>query len=487
MYQQKSKRRQLLARTFVYSFMTLSVITIVVVLMLVILGYSFNRQDGRLEQGGLLQFSSIPSGASVTLDDSIQSSLTPSKASVDARSHSVIMKKANYRSWQKTISVTAGSIGWLSYARLIPNDVATESLRTFPQVAAAVSSPDRKWMAIHEDGTSPTFSLVNIESTTPRYTTMTIPSASMTAAQTEAPQSFVIDSWSNNENYLLIKRTYDTDKSEWIVLDRADPQRSVNITSTFAINVSKVVFGERGGRDLYVQTDDIVRRVNLDDKTLSNALVANVAEYAVYDQSTVVYVTAPDPSNDNQRSIGYIQQGMDQAETIRLYPGETTNLHVALGEYFDKRYVAITHGQSLELLSGTLPRGNTKADLRSEMSHTMKSADVKLTMSRNGRFVLTQDSAGYSAYDIELKKTDATTFKSPAAVDRPLQWIDDYTIWSGSADVLRFYDFDGANQQDIMPIVEGLSVAVSGDNKYVYGLTRTDNGIVFQRGKLILN
>lgn len=487
MYHQKSKRRQLLARAFVYSFMTISVITIVVILMLVILGYSFNRQDGRLEQGGLLQFNSIPSGARVTIDDVMQGSLTPSKASVEAKSHSVSMTRAEYRPWQKTIDVTAGGIGWLSYARLMPNTISTDPLRVFPQVTAAVASPERKWIAIQEDATSPAITLVNIESATPKYTTMTIPSSLITPAQTNTPQSFSIDSWSDNENYLLVKRTYDTDKTEWIVIDRANPDQSVNITTTFAIAASKIIFGERGGRDLYAQTDTIVRRINIDNQTLSGALASNVAEFSVYDQSTVLYTTLPNPTDNNQRTVGYIEQGMNQAETIRSYPAETTNLHIAFGRYFDKRYVAITHGTSLDLLSGTLPRGTTESSLRSEMSHTLASDNVRLTLSRNSRFVVAQDANGYTTYDIELKKTDTTVFKAPATIDKPLQWLDDYSIWSGRGDVLRFYDFDGANQHDIMPVVEGLDVTLSGDNKYVYGLTRTDDGIAFQRGRLILN
>src|SRR3990167_3949783 len=61
MQHHSSQKRQLIVRFLVYGLMTTSVVVIVSILMLVILGYSFNRTDGRIEQGGLLQFATTRS------------------------------------------------------------------------------------------------------------------------------------------------------------------------------------------------------------------------------------------------------------------------------------------------------------------------------------------------------------------------------------------------------------------------------------------
>ena len=126
MKRQLSKRRQPLVRTAVYSFMTLSVVVIVTMLVFVVLGYQFNERDGKIEQGGLLQFASIPTGANVTLDDNRWSPRTNTKSNVAVGSHSVSFDKDGYRTWKKTIYVKAGEIGWLSYARLIPSKITPE-------------------------------------------------------------------------------------------------------------------------------------------------------------------------------------------------------------------------------------------------------------------------------------------------------------------------------------------------------------------------
>lgn len=188
-----------------------------------------------------------------------------------------------------------------------------------------------------------------------------------------------------------------------------------------------------------------------------------------------------------KRHVGYFEDGMESAQTIYSYAADTSNVHIAFGDYFFKRYVAVTHGTTLELYSGTVPRGSTPANLRQEMSAVLAGPPVRLSVSHNGRFVVAQYAGGYATYDIEIKKTDAVAFKRPVTVERKLQWIDDYMIWNDAGGILRSYEFDGANQQDIMPVVEGQTAILSGNNKYLYALSPAANGVSLQRATLIID
>lgn len=471
-------------RSLVYGLMTLSVLTIVSVLMLIILGYSFNRQDGRLEQGGLLQFASTPSGATVTLDGMQTSSRTPSKASVEAKNHHVQMDLRGYRSWQKNITVQAGGIGWLSYARFVPTDVKVETMRTFPKLAASLASVDRKWIVIQEDAAVNSFVLANIESDTPKYASIAIPESILTQAPT---QSFTISAWSRNDDRLLVKRTYDGDKVEWISVNRQNPSESVNLTSSFGIAAVDMQFGERNGSDVFVLTDEgLVRRLDVGSKTLSEPLAENVSEYSVYDQNTLVYVTKPDGKEMNQRHVGYRTDDMDVAQTIFSYPAQTQNIHAALGEYYGKKYVAVTHDMVMKVFVGTLPRDETKASLRELTSSTLAVAPARLTIGENGRLAVAELPDGYVTFDIELEKTDVTAFSKPATVVRPLQWIDSYIVANDRGGIARFYEFDGANQQDVMSVVEGQAISLTGNEKFLYGLSATSDGFALTRARMIL-
>lgn len=93
---------------------------------LMVLGYSFNVRDNRLEQGGLLQFASIPNNAYVAVDETTLSSRTPNKLTIDANTHAVTMTREGYHTWQKTVEVKPGTISWLSYTRLIPTELKAE-------------------------------------------------------------------------------------------------------------------------------------------------------------------------------------------------------------------------------------------------------------------------------------------------------------------------------------------------------------------------
>ena len=70
----------------------------------------------------------------------------------------------------------------------------------------------------------------------------------------------------------------------------------------------------------------------------------------------------------------------------------------------------------------------------------------------------------------------------------PLKWLDDYSLWADYGGTLRLYDFDGANQQAIMPVVQGteFNVTLSQNNKYLYAIAKTDNGFTLERARMIL-
>lgn len=485
MKREVSKRRQPFVRTAVYSFMTLTVAIIVALLMFVVLGYSFNEQDGKLEQGGLLQFSSVPSGATVTLDEVKLGSNTDTKATVDTGNHSVIYNRTGYREWRKSIYIDPGQIGWLNYARLIPKDILPQDLRTFVTISGALASPRQNYLLLHEAADQPTFTLVNIQGDTVRYTNLTLPAGSYTMPNVGKSQSFVAESWSRDENAVLVRHTYNDNQTEWLWMARNSPEKSINISTTFGITPSKVLFGGGGNRLIFVQTDDIVRRVNLDDQTLSRPLVTKAASFTVYDEKTIVYATAV--NDKNQRTVGYAAIDIAEPQTIATYPADNQSLFADMGSYFNRRYVAILHGNQLSVLTGTIPTPSQKADLKAYTKQTIPAGAVNVKMSHNNRFVVTHLADGFATYDLELKKYDKTTWASQSASGRQLEWLDEYMLWTDYGGVLRFYEFDGGNQQNIMPVTEGLDVSLSPNGKYIYGMLKTDKGFELRRAKLILD
>lgn len=485
MKREVSKRRQPLIRTAVYTVMTLSVVTIVSLLMLVVLGYSFNERDGKLEQGGLLQFASTPTGADVILDEVKLGPATNTKATVDAGVHSVSFERQDYRSWKKTISIAPGQIGWLSYARLIPQKVTPSMLRTFTTLSSSLESPQHKYMLLHEAADKPSFVLADISGDTVRYQDVVLPSTVYTQPAAGKAQTFTPMSWSRNEDSFLVRHTYNDDQTEWLIVQRNSPERSVNISTTYAIQPSKILFAGDGNRLLFVQTDDVVRRINLDEQTLSRPLATRVAHFTGYDDKVIVYSTSADEKN--QRYVGYATTDIASSVTLATYPADGQPLFADMSNYFNRKYLAIVHGTQLTITAGDLPTLTSKGSMKAFAKQLIPTGTTDLLMSRNHRFAVVQLPDGYATYDIELKKYDKTTWATMPVVQRSLQWLDDYMFWSDAGGMLRFYEFDGANQQNIMPVTEGFSVSLSPNDKFIYGVNKSDKGFDFIRAQLILN
>ena len=155
--------------------------------------------------------------------------------------------------------------------------------------------------------------------------------------------------------------------------------------------------------------------------------------------------------------------------------------------YFNKRYVSVLYGQDLTIYSGDLPTLTGKGSMQLFAQVTVPSGATRLSMSGNGRFVMTELPDSYATYDLELKKYDKTTWAYQPAAQRPLHWLDDYIVWSDNGGNARIYDFDGANQHTIMQTVEGYDVTISNNGKYFYGVTKSATGVDLSRVRLILN
>ena len=484
MKRELSKRRQPLVRTAVYSLMTLAVVTIVMLLMLVVLGYQFNERDGRLEQGGLLQFASVPTGATVTLDNNRLGPRTNSKANVDVGSHSVSFDRNGYRTWKKTINIKAGQIGWLSYARLIPSKITPSAVRSFATLSGALASPRQNYMLLHEAADQPSFLLAHIQGDTVQYATLTLPAQSYTPPSVGKTHSFTLESWSENEAAVLVKHVYDDDQTEWLLLDRNAPDRSINISSTFGIAPSKLQFAGKGDRLLFVQTDDVVRRINLDEQTLSRPLASKVTYFTGYDDKTIAYATHAD--DKQQRTVGYAAIDVESPMVLGTFANDGKPLYVTMSTYFNQRYVVILHGTSLTIEAGNLPTKDSKGTLKRIATATVAEGASDVSLEHNSRFAIMRLGDGFATYDIELDKYDETKWAIQPTTPRPLTWLDQHMLWSDNGGQLRLYEFDGANQQNIMPVAEGFSVSVSPNDKFIYAITKTDKAYELRRAQLIL-
>jgi hypothetical protein len=489
MYRPPSKRTQLLQRIAIYSGMSIAVVVLVAILVFFMLGYQINRNDGKIEQGGLVQFNTQPAGADVTIDGKVLGTRTASRKTMNTGQHFISMQRTGYQTWQKSVNVTPGSVLWLTYARLVPNDLTPKNVAAFSTVSSTVPSPDSKWMAIKEESSTPVIHMADLSRDDVGMTTIELPATSYTPPAPEKTQSFTLEKWNNASRFLLVKHTYDDAKVEWIVVDTQNVSATKNITSLLGVNASKVEFSNNNTSILYVLAENNVRKIDINAATLSGPLISNVADFSLYADATIVYTTLLDPVT-HMRTAGYFDEGATKPRTLRSYTDNgQIPLHVTIGQYFSDYFIAIAYDQSVEVLKGSLPQSDTTSPASYEAAATLTvpGGVQYLSIVTNGRFVVAQAPNAYTVYDLELKKATSTTMKDNAGLSRELRWLDGYTIWNDQGNALRTYEFDGANQHEIMPVAAGFSVTYSPNAKYLYGIVQsTDGKYHLERVQMIL-
>ncbi len=478
MYRSPSKRKQLVQRTIVYALMCVAILSLVTLLVFVMLGYQFNRSDGKIEQGGLVQFDSKPSGAAVTIDGMAFGARTPSKTTMIAGQHFVTMEKSGYRTWQKSVDVLAGSVLWLNYTRLIPTTLTPSNVLHYANVTGALASPDNKWMAVKEDASTPQIQLDDLSQDTVAAKIIDIPTAAYTHPADSKNQAFSFVSWDADSRYLLVKHMYDASSTEWLLLDSQNAANTKNITTLLGITPSKVLFSGSNAMVLYAQIGNDVRKIDMSAATLSRPLVTNVADFSLYNNTDIAYTTHVDQTT-KARSVGYYRDGAAAPKTVRSFTDDgQTPLSIAISSYFGDQYEAIAYGDAIEVLKGSLPSDQaTNPTLHAVTTMNLPGGAQYLSIKTDGRFVVAQNGGVFETYDIELQKTTKTALKGTSDVTSQLQWLDGYTVWSDRDGTIRLYEFDGANQQDIMPVVPGFGASVSPNGKYLYGISKTADGV----------
>ena len=470
-----TKRRLRLQLTFVYGIMILAVVAIVAVLVLVVQGYRFNRYDGKLEQGGLVQFDSQPSGATVTADNSELANKTASKIVLSAGNHNITIGKSGYSTWKKDVIVKPGTVLWLNYALLFPTNPKVNTAAKYTAVASALPSPNEHTMAVMPDAAMPEITLTSLNTDNPASTKLAIPASAYTQPTAGTAQSFSLVEWDKDSHLLLVKHTVN-DTQEYISVDTRDSSRAVNVSGGLGVSATAMHYALNDGNVVYMLTaTHELRRGNISSMTLSGPLAGEVSNFSVSESNVIVYETLPD-AND-QRIVGYVSTDSSKAKVLSSYSGlGDAVLLASSGSYYGDHYVVILHGTTLDILQGDLPASDSNAvlSLAHYASLTVAGGGTHLDFSPdNNRMVYVTNGARVTTYDLELKSTATTTLQAP--LTRDIQWLDGYHMMSANKDGY-YYDYDGTNSQKFASNVLDFPAALESGNKYLYYFTNTKSG-----------
>lgn len=490
MFKKPTRKQFLIRRIILSSVATLAVIIIATVAILFMLGYRLDSNNGRLEQGALLQFDSAPSGADVYIDGQNLGTRTAAKQTVIAGTHTIKMTKAGYQDWNRTLDLAAGTLTWLDYTLLVPKERPIEKVTNYETLVGMTISPDSKWAVAQQKADTPSFNVIDLRSEEVKSTVISLPTAIYSEATTHnVTHSFSVVSWDSGSRYLTVKHLYDG-QTEWLVVDTQNASATINATQLLSVGFKDLQFASTSGKALYGLTNDgAIRKVDLSAATLSRAFVTHVDSFSMYDNTVISYVGI-DPSDATKRVAGVYRDGDESPHVLRSVATNDTALKIVASRYFSDDFVAIAEGNEVTILKGSYPSSSshdTNTFARFAVLE-LSGAVSALSFSPKGDYVVAQSGEIFKSYEIEHKRADVGAIPVTDKKTTPiLKWLDIAHLWNDDAGTLTLRDFNGINIFPIMTVEPGFGASLSQNGRFFYAVGKDENGYYLQRVRMILN
>ncbi len=241
----KTKQRKRIIITNI--FMAVVIVAISVVVLFWALGYHLNK-DLQIEQSGLVQFESLPTGATVLVDGTEQSGRTNTKAMLATGEHDFQFTRDGYDSWYTKAEVKAGEVLWLNYARLFPTIKDSSPVREYESglIGSSASPSFRYGLLVQSiDGAGAKVQLADFNDGGSVKDLVFSPELMHVFEDTPMENyRMAVKSWNKDENKVLVRIEMVSEHPNWawLLLDLRAPESSIDLSREFNMTFSSVVF-----------------------------------------------------------------------------------------------------------------------------------------------------------------------------------------------------------------------------------------------------
>ena len=470
------QRKQVAIRFFTYGVMAIATVVGVIVCIGWAMGYRFDLMSGQLSQVALLQFNTFPTGAVVDINGASLSTRTPTRSNIKTGQTKVSMSLTGYRGWSKTVSALPSSVRWLDYARLVPQNVKTESVKTFTNVVDMLPTPDRKWAAVLTSESTGDITLVDLAD--PKQIRFSAIELSNLHLATDGESKFKIIEWDKDSRYLLVKHQLG-DQAEYLEYDRQD-KITRNLSSDFGLELTELHFSNAGGDVIYTLTGADLRKINYADKSISAPLATGVTSYVLLgDSGRIVYLSKKVGGGKTSQVISIYDDG--KITKLKTYDDAQTTL-IGFFRNNDIDYLAVGRGEMVSVYPDPLKRQRQSHDFNKSVAYLSSPGGIDwMKINPTGRFVLAGKGNKVVCYDVET--TENYSFEL-ARRGEPV-WLDGYHLLDVKNGILNMVEFDGQNAQHL---VSGrLPAFLSANEKYLLSLDSISGGAVLQRSQMVID
>ena len=439
-------------------------------------GFGIDRQ-GTVIQNGLVFVSSQPQAADIYVNGQLKKPKTNTRLVMTADTYSLTLKKAGYQDWSRLISVSGGEVGRFDYPLLIPNNLVTNSLASYPTAPNFMTqSPDKRWLILAKADVFNSFDVYDLRSPTEDPTPITIPPDAL--AQPAGAQSWEVIEWADDNRHLLLQHRYD-DTSEFILVNRENPVQSLNLTRKLGVNPSNLRFIDRKFDRYYVYDapTQTLSRASLQTTALTPVLT-EVISYRSHGEGTLLYATS------RGASAGQIRVRLltnDRTYTIRSLTANTPYL-LDITQYDNTFYAVVGASSENKVYVYRDPVRQIGTDVFKlpVPLHILRTTQpTHVSFSSSTQFIMVQNDKQFAVYDIENDEGYTYTAVEPLDAPQPnATWMDGNRLSFVSNGKHTFFDYDYKNIRTLSAALPAFKPVFAPDFRYSYSLTADSAGVV---------
>ncbi len=451
----KTKRIKSLKIIISEAIMVITVILTVVILALVVSGYWLNS-DFEVERQGLLQVSSVPTGANVEIDGgSSWLQRTNTSKTLSSGEHSVTLSKEGYDTWSRTVNIREGLLYRLHYPRLFLTERTPESVLDTKDTIFATVSPDRDTLLLANSTTKWQLISLNDEKLKSQPIDISTIFSSSTLPESSTVGTFdgqiISADWAKDNAHILFKVKKD-DTMEWVILNLDHVKDSINLSQKFATNFDDIQIVNNSASTLLALQGQNLRRIDTSSEQISAILAEKVVSLDHF-ENEVLFVAEQAAESDVKYTLNLLDLGNGKTDELSQldFPAQVT-----LSKFYDDKYITILHDASVSLYQ--------KSDFTKIEDFTLSFNPTKIKVGHNGEFITMHDGAHIATLDMEaIAVTEWTTDSADFG------WLDNDMIFAVSTENLLYvYDFDGFNRRELAHDASLNFPATVTDDKWLY-------------------
>ncbi len=419
-------------------------------LILLYQAYGFGvGKNGTVIQNGLLFFSSQPNPASIYVNGTLNSAQTNARLVLPEGIYQIKLTRDGYNPWQRQVDLLGGTVEHFDYPVLIPSKLTTKKVQAYASAPNLMTnSPDHRWLIVQTPGSLTSFEVYDLNNN-PLKAPQTISLPANLLTKPVSSEKWQLVEWADDNRNVLLEHDFDNNH-EFILVDRANPDQSVNLNTTLATSPDKLTLLNKKYNQYYLYNQSTG---DLQTASLASPAVIPVLQHVLafqsYGSDTILYVT--DNGAPKGRVLIKMQVG-SQAYTLHSLPAGTDYL-VDLTKYSGVLYVAVGASSENKIYIYKDPVGQLaavpkQALVPSQVLHVNQ--PNYLSFSSNTQFIVTESGTQFGVYDILNEK--GFNYTSPLPLDAPqahASWMDGDRLTYVSGGKLIEFDYDNTNVQHL--------------------------------------